>query len=74
MATNEKTGDGILPAPSRNSSSSNDPVKIEENEDAFEVFKRGEGNVDFRTVPWWQASMIFLKRKSEPPVTLMVPF
>ncbi|KAH8170910.1 transmembrane amino acid transporter protein [Sarocladium implicatum] len=61
MASSEKHGDGILPAPSRNSSSSNDAVKVEANEDDFEVFKRGEGNVDFRTVPWWQASMIFLK-------------
>ncbi|KAK0385197.1 hypothetical protein NLU13_7675 [Sarocladium strictum] len=63
MASNEKgNSDGIMPAPSRNSTSSNDGgTKVENAEDAFEVFKRGEGNVDFRTVPWWHASMIFLK-------------
>lgn len=27
----------------------------------FEVFRRGEGTVDFRTVGWIHASVIFLK-------------
>lgn len=71
MASNEKNDDGIMPAPvSRNSSSSNDATKVENADDAFEVFKRGEGNVDFRTVPWWQASVIFLKR-TYTPITLL---
>ncbi|KAJ5775297.1 uncharacterized protein N7511_000308 [Penicillium nucicola] len=30
-------------------------------EDKFEVFKRGDGQVDFRTVSWIRASVIFLK-------------
>lgn len=30
-------------------------------ENDFEVFKKGEGMVDFRTVPWPHAAMIFLK-------------
>ena len=63
MGLTEKNSDAILPAEPRTSSSSNDIGKVENAEDAFEVFKRGEGNVDFRTVPWWQASMIFLKRE-----------
>ncbi|OQD74182.1 hypothetical protein PENDEC_c012G01829 [Penicillium decumbens] len=31
------------------------------NEDEFEVFQRGEGHVDFRTVGWLKASIIFTK-------------
>ncbi|CAG7947968.1 unnamed protein product [Penicillium salamii] len=30
-------------------------------EDKYEVFKRGDGQVDFRTVSWIRASVIFLK-------------
>ncbi|TKW55849.1 N amino acid transport system protein [Colletotrichum tanaceti] len=52
--------DAITPAPAR-SSGSIDAGKLENAEDAFEVFKRGEGDVDFRTVGWIQASVIFLK-------------
>jgi hypothetical protein len=33
-------------------------------EDKFEVFKRGDGQVDFRTVSWIRASVIFLKSQS----------
>lgn len=32
-------------------------------EDRYEVFKRGEGQVDFRTVSWIRAGVIFLKSK-----------
>jgi hypothetical protein len=32
-------------------------------EDHYEVFKRGEGQVDFRTVSWIRAGIIFLKSK-----------
>jgi hypothetical protein len=36
-------------------------------EDHYEVFKRGEGQVDFRTVSWIRAGIIFLKSKALPP-------
>lgn len=52
----------ITPIPAR-SSGSIDAGKLENAEDAFEVFKRGEGTVDFRTVGWIHASVIFLKGK-----------
>jgi hypothetical protein len=32
-------------------------------EDRHEVFKRGDGQVDFRTVSWIRAGVIFLKSK-----------
>lgn len=31
-------------------------------DDDFEVFKRNEGQVDYRTVGWLKATLIFLKR------------
>lgn len=49
----------ITPVP--RSSGSIDAGKIDVDDDAFEVFKRGEGAVDFRTVSWIHASVIFLK-------------
>ncbi|KAL2278187.1 hypothetical protein FJTKL_14609 [Diaporthe vaccinii] len=58
-STSEKADD-ITPVPAR-SSGSIDAGKLENAEDAFEVFKRGEGTVDFRTVGWIHASVIFLK-------------
>ncbi|KAI1247524.1 hypothetical protein MGN70_011414 [Eutypa lata] len=58
--TSEKGGDAISPAPLR-SSGSIDAVKLGESDDAFEVFKKQEGQVDFRTVSWIHASVIFLK-------------
>ncbi|KAK8048368.1 hypothetical protein PG994_010098 [Apiospora phragmitis] len=55
-------GDTISPAPARSSGSiEGEAVKIEPADDAFEVFKRQEGQVDFRTVSWIHASVIFLK-------------
>lgn len=33
-------------------------------DDSFEIFKKEEGAVDFRTVSWIGASIIFLKSKS----------
>ncbi|KAK8114801.1 transmembrane amino acid transporter protein-domain-containing protein [Apiospora kogelbergensis] len=56
-------GDHISPAPGRSSGSiEGEAVKIEgAADDAFEVFKRQEGQVDFRTVSWIHASVIFLK-------------
>ncbi|KAI0128785.1 transmembrane amino acid transporter [Xylariales sp. AK1849] len=53
-------GDTITPVPAR-SSGSIEAIKLEANDDAFEVFKKKEGQVDFRTVSWIQASVIFLK-------------
>ncbi|KUI70339.1 N amino acid transport system protein [Cytospora mali] len=59
MGSPEKTND-ITPIP--RSSGSFDAGKAEVvDDDAFEVFKRGEGTVDFRTVGWIHASVIFLK-------------
>jgi hypothetical protein len=62
MADIEKS-EAITPAPAlmRSASGSVDDGKMERTEDNFEVFKKGEGNVDFRTVGWIQASVIFLK-------------
>lgn len=57
--TSEKT-DVITPMAAR-SSGSIEAVKMEPNDDAFEVFKKQEGQVDFRTVSWIHASVIFLK-------------
>lgn len=55
--------EAITPAPQRNSTSSNYAEKLDNSEEAFEVFKREGASVDFRTVGWIQASVIFLKRK-----------
>ncbi|KAI6404473.1 hypothetical protein MCOR20_006951 [Pyricularia oryzae] len=64
-AGNEKdTADAITPAEARNnsrSSASIEGVKTGSVEDQNEVFKRGEGLTDFRTVGWVHASVIFLK-------------
>lgn len=60
--SNSEKADAITPVPAR-SSGSIDAGKLENAEDAFEVFKRGEGTVDFRTVGWVHASVIFLKGK-----------
>ncbi|KAI3395897.1 hypothetical protein diail_682 [Diaporthe ilicicola] len=59
QSTPEKA-DAITPVPAR-SSGSIDAGKLENADDAFEVFKKGEGTVDFRTVGWVHASVIFLK-------------
>jgi hypothetical protein len=32
--------------------------------DSFEIFKKNDAGVDFRTVTWPQATMIFVKRQS----------
>lgn len=59
MGISEKAQDDvILPAPR---SSGSFEGKVEESDDNFEVFKRKEGAVDFRTVGWIPASVIFLK-------------
>jgi hypothetical protein len=40
--------------------------KFDENE--HEVFKRGEGQVDFRTVGWVKAAVIFTKSQFSSPL------
>ncbi|CAI6066692.1 unnamed protein product [Clonostachys chloroleuca] len=68
MTKSEKT-DTITPAPAR-SSDSIDNGKVDQ-DDAFEVFKRREGTVDFRTVTWVHASVIFLKGKYTTVLSLL---
>ena len=46
-----------------------------EMEDQFEVFKKGDGQVDFRTVSWIRAGIIFLKSRFSSTVALaMKPY
>lgn len=70
MGVNEKAEqDVILPVPRGSGSLEG---KVEENDNAFEVFKKEEGAVDFRTVGWIPASVIFLKvifATGKPPST-----
>ncbi|KAM0276784.1 hypothetical protein ACHAQH_006373 [Verticillium albo-atrum] len=54
----EKAADAITPA---RTSGSIEGVKEDNANESFEVFKKGEGTVDFRTVGWIHASVIFLK-------------
>lgn len=59
MADSDKT-EAITPVadvPQRSSGSIGDADK----NNSFEVFKKEEGVVDFRTVEWLHASVIFLK-------------
>jgi hypothetical protein len=74
MSTNnsEKRGDDITPVSARDSISI-EAVKLEANDDAFEVFKKNEGQVDFRTVSWIHASVIFLKGTPQPPNAFPIP-
>lgn len=58
-STSEKTGDLIEPV--ARSSASIEAGKDVAQDDMFEVFKKSEGQVDFRTVGWIHASVIFLK-------------
>lgn len=60
MGSPEKTDvDGIAPVV-RNSSSL-EIGKVEDANNEFEIFKKEEGVVDFRTVGWISTSVIFLK-------------
>ncbi|KAI4656833.1 uncharacterized protein J4E78_006724 [Alternaria triticimaculans] len=54
----EKQDDVIAPAPSTSSESINEKVDLEND---GEIFKRGEGYEDFRTVSWVHTAVIFLK-------------
>lgn len=58
-----QNGDAIAPAKDFGGSSIDDS-KIEHADDSNEIFKRQDGAVDFRTVGWVHASVIFLKRES----------
>jgi hypothetical protein len=58
--SDEKHQDAIAPAPSSDTESVRDEKVDIENEG--EIFKRGEGYEDFRTVSWIHTSVIFLKR------------
>lgn len=55
-----KRQESITPVPIRRSGSVEDG-KLEAADEAFEVFRKREGEVDFRTVGWVHASVIFLK-------------
>ncbi|CRK25620.1 hypothetical protein BN1723_013632 [Verticillium longisporum] len=54
----EKGFDAIAPV---RTSGSIEVTKADNTNESFEVFKKGEGTVDFRTVGWIHASVIFLK-------------
>jgi hypothetical protein len=57
--SDEKHHDVIAPAVSPPESFSVEKADLEDGE----VFKRGEGYEDFRTVGWVHTAVIFLKRK-----------
>ncbi|OIW33224.1 amino acid transporter [Coniochaeta ligniaria NRRL 30616] len=62
MSTGDmEKAEAITAAPQRSSTSSIEAGKLENTEESFEVFKRDGTSVDFRTVGWIQASVIFLK-------------
>ncbi|MBE3045909.1 hypothetical protein IMZ48_25875 [Candidatus Bathyarchaeota archaeon] len=67
MALYESKGDDAIAPAKCGSGSSIGDTKEEGADDAHEVFKRGNGAVDFRTVGWIHASVIFLKRWSSSP-------
>ena len=49
-------------------------IQKAEMEDRNEVFKTGQGQVDFRTVSWIRAGVIFLKSKSSELTCIMWKF
>jgi hypothetical protein len=65
--SDEKHSDTIAPTQSSDTESVH-TGKVDVENDG-EIFKRGEGYEDFRTVSWIHTSVIFLKRKSSitPP-------
>lgn len=62
MVDSKTSADEVRPAMSEDMVGTVDKALIAENE--FEVFKKGEGMVDFRTVTWYHAAMIFFKSTS----------
>ena len=65
-------GDVIAPAQGSGGSTT-DGSKVEHADDSHEIFKRQDGAVDFRTVGWVHASVIFLKRESPTKVSFKTP-
>ncbi|KIV85983.1 hypothetical protein PV11_01628 [Exophiala sideris] len=59
MVGDKISSDEVRPAVSEDNIGEVEKSHLAENE--FEVFKIGEGVVDFRKVPWYHAAMIFLK-------------
>lgn len=62
LSSNEiKSEEGLI-TPASNNSQQPDTEKGEVGkDDEFEVFKKTKDGVDFRTVGWFRASIIFLK-------------
>jgi len=65
----EKVYDAIGPAQSSNVSIDNGKVDLEND---GEVFKRGEGIEDFRTVGWIHTTVILLKRQYEHDIQTII--
>lgn len=65
MTGNKISSDDVRPIPSEDNIGEVEKTQLAENE--FEVFKKGEGVVDFRTVTWYHAAMIFLKSELHAP-------
>jgi hypothetical protein len=65
----EKVHDAIGPAQSSNVSIDNGKVDLEND---GEVFKRGEGIEDFRTVGWIHTTVILLKRQYEHVIQTII--
>lgn len=63
MDGHKKSLDEVRPVTSEENFGTIEKTDLADNE--FEVFKKGEGVVDFRTVSWYHASMIFLKSELE---------
>lgn len=59
----------LVAAPGRGSRSIDEKPKIDPS-DSFEVFRKEEGAVDFRTVEWIHASVIFMKGKRKAQAAL----
>lgn len=62
--TSEKAAGDVIEPAARSSSSIEAGKVAAAHDDSFEVFKKEEGQVDFRTVGWVHAAVIFLKRES----------
>jgi hypothetical protein len=59
MAVTKNQQDQVMACSSEENVGQLEKGQVAEND--FEVFKKGEGMVDFRTVAWPHAAMIFLK-------------
>ncbi|EXJ96134.1 hypothetical protein A1O1_01260 [Capronia coronata CBS 617.96] len=59
MDQSKMSGEHVRPVMSEENIGTIEKADLADN--GFEVFKKGEGIVDFRTVTWYHAAMIFLK-------------